>query len=527
MPDSIGQPSLSVVDEIRQEAVRPNMGRDGRPLPLAGHWNLGEASNGFSPSYQMKMIDMGHYFLPWFLMPSVDANPEDPFLIGYYEASIKRAAQLRLPIALIGTQWESLLASDDNYAGLPASKNPNVVLANGTIRREVSPFGPLPLWKEIGVKWGSSPMMKKLQNWYPDPPLVLFISNNEQRKLEWKNVEEDSRYIQMYGEGRDDDAKRKIVGDAWIGRYRALQDGIRDGLTGAAWKEKSLFVGYDAFGPAHLGRWLGWMEYSLYTKGRIDPWPLAWDGGSPSFYVYNWAETMTDYTVFSPQIEAMNWTFMQDEARKFNSTFWFEMSVWDGHEPQMANDKRKAYELAGQKFSPERYGGMVQFGMWLLRPRVVREFRGYQDTLEHSEPYFLPIVDAVDRVHRNQTLREFWRKGQLVPNRESYHPYQTAVPAEFQNVDRWFLLDTSYDPRRPWDLGTRLPVYSLALVMGNQPRRQWLVYAHSPLEARKNVLVTIPEYRAVNIDVSVGGSFYLIDETLGNLVPMSLSKEKR
>ncbi|MGH8692823.1 MAG: hypothetical protein ACREVM_01130 [Burkholderiales bacterium] len=517
LKDSSGQPPVPnpalVIEEIRQEAMRRG-DRQGKPLPLAGHWNLGEAAEGFSPDYQLKLIGRGHHLLPWFLMPNPTINPENPRTIAYYEASIKLAAELRLPIALVGTQWESLLSVEADYLNLPANQNPNVVLADGQIRPEVSPFGPLGAWHEVGVKWGSSPMMEKLQEWYPDPPLVLLVSNNEHVKLQWPKVTDDRRFGRLFGDGRDDDFKRKTVGDGWISHYRALQEGIRQGLTSDVWRQNSMFIGYDAFGPAHFGRWPGWMEYSLYSKGRVDPWPLAWDGGSPSFYVYNWA-AMTDYTVFGPQIETQNWVFMQAEARRLNPNFWFEMSVWDGHEPKQENDKRKTYSKLGQRFTPERYGGMAQFGMWLLRPRTVREFRGWQDTLQQAEAYFLPIVEAVDRVHRNATLRDFWRQGTLVPNRAGSHPYQTAIPPEFQNADRWFLLDTSLDPKRPWELGTPLPVFALALTKGNAPQREWLVYAHAPLGARQGVQVTIPDYRPVTINVAVGGSFYLVDERSG------------
>src|SRR5262245_3125204 len=501
----------TTVDAIREEALRANSSDAGRPLPLAGHWNLGQEKNGFSPGYQMKMIERGHHLLPWFALPDVIANPEDPRWVSYYEAPIKRAAELKLPIALVSTQWEMTLTVDNNYFSLPPDRNPNVVTADGKVRREVSPFGPVEAWREVGMKWASGPMMKKLQEWYPDPPLLFFVSNNEHAKLQWMKVEDDQRYVKLFGRGRDDDFKRKVVADRWIERYRALQSGMRDGLVNSRWRDRVRFIGYDAFGPAQFGRWPGWMEYALNSRGRVDPWPLAWDGGSPSFYVYNWA-AMTDYTVFSPQVETMNWVFMQREALRLNPNFWFEMSVWDGHEPSQENDKRKTYARAGQQFTPERYGGMAQFGLWLLRPRTVREFRGWLDTLDQAEPYFLPIVEAVDRAHLNPTLRDFWRKGSLVPNRAGAHPYQTVIPAEYQNVDRWFLLNTSLDPKRPWELGTQLPVFALALVLGDAPQRRWLIYAHAPLGAREAVQVTIPGYGAAPINVAVGGSFYIVDE---------------
>ncbi|MGE0126746.1 MAG: hypothetical protein AB7U82_01485 [Blastocatellales bacterium] len=505
-----------VTDAIRAEATRPNDSGDGRPLPLVAHWNTGTEENGFSPDYQMRMIEQGHYLLPWFQMPAIDTRQDDPRWISYYEAAIKQAAQLKLPISFIGTQWEMLLTNDAAYFNLPPADNPNVIGLDGAPRREVSPFGGDDSWREVGRRWTTSAMMKKLQKWYPDPPLVLFISNNEHPKLAWMDVEEERRYLATYGRGQSDNFKRRMVGEAWIERYRLLQEGMRDGLSHPNWRTNARFIGYDAFGPSHFGRWPGWMEHSLYRPGRIDPNPLAWDGGSPSFYLFNWMAN-ADYTVFSPQIEAMNWVFMQKEAYRYNPSFWFEISTWDGHEPGAGNDKRLTYARSGQFFSPSRYAGMIQFGMWLLRPRVVREFRGWLDTLAAAEHYFLPTVEAVDNVHGNPTLREFWRKGNLVANSKHEHPYVFNIPAEYQNAERWFLLDTSLDPPRPWGLFTQLPVFALALVKGAAPERQWLLYAHAPSGDRRSVSITIPDYKQVQVDVSVGGSFYLVDEQLNQV----------
>jgi len=83
---------------------RPDVQRDGassaeHPLPLAGHWNLGEEKDGFSPAYQTRLMEQGHHLLPWFLMPNVFAQPDDPRWLAYYEAAIKRAARLKLPIS--------------------------------------------------------------------------------------------------------------------------------------------------------------------------------------------------------------------------------------------------------------------------------------------------------------------------------------------------------------------------------------------------------------------------------------------
>lgn len=519
-----------VAKAIRIEATRPDDGPEGRPLPLATHWSTGSypAAKGRGPAWQLRMIEQGHHLLPWFQDP---ADNRIPFA-EYYEAPLKRARQLNLPFVIVNTQWESRL-SREPYLGLPPEKNPNVVTAEGKVLAKVSPFGPVAPWREVGASWTNTAAMKQLQQLYPDPPLVIFLSNNEHGKLVWTKVEQSKRYLDRYGEEKDPEFKRKVVADGWIERYRALQEGLRDGLVSKSWKDRAIFVGYEAFGPAHFGRWGGWGAYALNTAGRIAPDPLMWDGGSPSYYTPPYCPT-NDYTVYSPQIESMNWVFMLDQARKLNPKFWFELSIWDGKDAGAANPnlpwKPDVYRSLGQTYDPARYGGYVQFGMWLLRPRTVREFRSHIFPHEEGKPYFMAIVEAVDRVYANTTLKEFWRKGKLVPNRAHQHPYQAAIPPEYAGVDRWFLLDADVNPRAVvWQSAEhsggsqQIPVFSLALVRGQSPSRRWLLYAYSPLKDRQRVKITIPDYRAVTVDVSVAGSFYLVDEKDETVTPVSSS----
>lgn len=470
----------------------------------------------------MRLIEQGHFLLPWFNHPGFGEVPTDPndFFFQYYEEAIKKARALRLPLTFIASQWESGLSSPP-YLDLPPEENPNVVTPEGKILPQVSPFGPIKPWKEIGRQHTDNPQMKQLQEWYPDPPLVIFLSNNEHAKLTWTAVEKESRYLDRYGPGRDDDFKRRVVGDGWIERYRALQEGMRAGLVNPQWQKAALFVGYDAFGPPHLGRWGGWPSYSLHCRGRIDPNPLMWDGGSPSYYTPNWNPS-ADYTTWSPQVEFQNLVFMQQEAYRLNPKFWLELSVWDGYAPGEANDKRTFYAQQGQTFTPARYARFVQFGMWLMRPRAVREFRGWTQPWEENKDYFLTLVDAVDRVHRNETLREWWCRGKLVPNRAHQHPYEVGIPDEDQGLDRWFLLDASVNmPDYPWETFWPVNVFALALVQGQQlGRREWLVYAHAPLGERKDVEITIPDYGKIQVDVAVGGAFYHVIEAEERIEPV-------
>jgi hypothetical protein len=208
----------------------------------------------------------------------------------------------------------------------------------------------------------------------------------------------------------------------------------------------------------------------------------------------------------------MNWLFMLQEAWKLNPTFWWEISIWDGHEPKLDNDKRKTYTKLGQAASPARYGGFVRFGLWLLRPRVAREFRGWVDTVAYAGPYTEAIMAAVDQVHRQPTLRAFWRKGQLVANPTGQHPYQSRLPEDHQRAQRWYLLDTDLMPAQPWRLDTQIPVFALALELGEKPSRQWLVYAHAPVGTRQAVKIHLPGHGEVTTDVAVEGTFLLVDE---------------
>lgn len=507
--------------QIRAEAARGNDDPLGWPFPLAAHWNTGVLAGGFDPDWQMQMIKQDHHLLPWFQFPIGQITPAS---LAYYDLAIKRAAELHLPISFVGTQYESIMA-DEPYFSLPPDQNPNLLKTDGTFAKVADPFGPVDTWKTIGKQWTDNPVLKRIQELYPDPPLVMIVSNNEFPKLSWSETGSSQRYSQLYGAGHDGNFKRKVIGDGFIARYRALQDGMRSGLVNPTWQKNVRFVGYEATGISAFGRWAGWLNYSDYSPERISAWPLAWDGGSACYYTLN-SDPSTDFTLWGPQVEGMNLVFMNEQARRMNPNYWFEISTWDGHAPNLDNDKRKTYAKLGQTATPERYGGFVQFGLWLMRPRAVREFRGWTDTVADAGPYFEPVMAAVDRIYAVPTLAAFWRHGTLVANVAHTHPYQAAIPDEYKNIPRWFLLDTNLDPPRPWTLATVLPVFSLALVQGQVGDRQWLIYAHAPLGDRKAVQLTIPDYGAVTVDVSVEGSFYRVDEKTMAVTPVSTRQPK-
>jgi hypothetical protein len=496
-----------VLQQIRESALAENDGPEGRALPLAGLWNSGLTAAGFTPAYQLEQIRAGHRLLPSFYMSDLNATQ---FGLSYYQSALQTLAGWKLPITFIGGQWESVLYTDNTYYNLPPDQNPNVTPLLGPIQKKVSPFGPASGWQAVGQRQGSAPLLSQLQAIYPDPPFILWVANNEAQKLRWTEIDQDLRWATVPGDHTDPLLKVATVGGGWIARYPALLQAIRSGLSAPGWRSVSRFIGFNAFGPSYLARWIDWRTYALALPGRIDPNPLMWEGGSTAAYVSN-SSPITDYQVFSPQVECQNQVFMQAEAWALNPDFWLEVSFWDGHTTD-ASDKRATYQSQGQTFSPERYAGMVRFIAWVLRPRVVREFRFAAETVADEGAYFAAVMEVVDEVYSRPLLKQFWQKGRLLANEEHLHPYQADVPVDYQGAARWFMLDTSLDPPRPWQLSARLPVFAVALEIGAAPRRQWMVYAHAPLGERQGVQVQIPGGPVVEVTVPVGGGFWSFDE---------------
>jgi hypothetical protein len=543
-----------VAHVIRREALLPPRGPQGRPLPLASHWNQGTVRGTFEPEHQIELLQQGHHVLPWMSWPSGD--PDDERFAAYYRRLLEYFAALDLPVSFRGTQWNAMLVGKE-YREAPESRWAGVIAPDGRRVPRLSPFGAIEPWKDPAREYVDTPAMRRAQEICPDPPLLLWVSNNEPPELRWAKhgplEEQSKRYLERFGRGRPDEFRRRVVAEGWIERYPVMFGAMREALASETWKKNVRFIGYGAFGPAHFGRWDGWKVYSLVTGRWTAPDWHFWDGGSPSYYTNNWSDNR-DHWVFSTQVESMNWIFMLEEARQANPDFWFEMSTWDGNEVRawmegvgattpaelaekssrpltpeqrrhvdeklLKKSKALQYMIDGQDYPPERAAGWVQFGMWLLRPRVVREFRGHATPLEPVKPYWMETVKAVDRVYASEVLAEFWRHGRLVANHAHRHPYQLDVPDKYKKTHRWYLLSTSLDPKRPWEQHTNVPVFALALVRGEPGARRWLLYAHSPLEDRPEVEITIPAYGAVTVDVPRAGAFYLVGERSRKVAPI-------
>ena len=79
------------------------------------------------------------------------------------------------------------------------------------------------------------------------------------------------------------------------------------------------------------------------------------------------------------------------------------------------------------------------------------------------------------------------------------------------------MLNADVNPKGPWEPveknNPEISVYSIALKLGTLPKREWLVYAFSPVEYKKNVKIELPDYGTITIDSSPSGEFYIVNES--------------
>lgn len=531
--------------EITKSVMAP---RNSRPLPLAASFMTGEPGKGdvVTPDHQLGpngWLKRGYPFLPTFFMPAPEplaGQPEAGNGDAHYAGAFTEAQRLGLPLVFYSTQWELLLHKRPEVVNgdrLWMMRDGTLVMLPGTARESD--------WYEAGRRWGASPQLRRLMNMYPNPPKVVFISNNEQMKLEWGNYWADPRVLERdpacktkvdaanapggltFGE---DFAARNCVRIAfqreWKRLYGKMLQGFRDALRGTPWEKQIVLVGYDAFGPLHVGRKHEWIDDSLVVmdesqRNRVaswSPWTDIWDGGIVSLYTHAWEPHINDYTKMSPQSESMNVATQLEDVRKTKPDFWFEAGVWDGWQPGrwFFQDKRKQLALAGQVASPERYAGWVRYVMWSTRAPIVREYRDYDNTITETDGHFKAVIDATSQVWNDAELASFWREGELVENTSAPHPYNLWHRGDGGRitVHRNHYLNT---PSHPWqremygtqwnkDYGFMLPVFTMALRRGND----YLVYAHAPAGSQRAVTMELPGAFSIIGNVPIAGRFFVV-----------------
>ena len=500
-------PAQDTASAIIKEATLPSTGPAGHPLPLVSTWNVGLGAGGYTLQYQLGKIRDGHYILPAVMLPGIESDdyPQQKPVPGWDEL-----VELGLPLTLKSTQWEQILVQRSEFRELPFESNPSAYSEDGRHLGLLDPQAPTTKpYRDAGRLWGRTTALSNLQKSYPAPPKVIFLSNNEAPRMKVRNLETSRRFVEQFakkGRSVDDfldqrcDAIEQKPANHPMG---ALISELREQLS--SWHAPATFIGFNSFGPRFYGRWNEWRAYAGASEKWLSCEHLVWGGASSDFYLDDWSPIRDDRG-WSVQVEAQNWVFMLDEALAHNKNFWFELSIWDG------NEKKRAALSDKIPFNEKRYAAAVRFGLWLLRPRVVREFRAAFEPVSKNEAYFQSLLDAVKLLHENPTLREFWRDATLVPNRARRHFYNVDELRRYRDVDRWFILEASTNASGPWRMETPVPVFALALVRGNAPNREWLVYAHAPMGSRDGVEIEVPEFGAITVDVPVEGAYFVVLE---------------
>ena len=525
----------TTAEEIAAWAKLPADGPQGRPLPLTGSWN----TEDWGAPYLVKMIERGHHVLPTFVDPNFIAagaylkgwrgakDKVQKRMDDYYRPALEYCRKHNLPIVFRGWNWGDRVGMyEDAIAGekRPPEQSARVI-KEGKKARPMDPFGPIERWREWGSFWFGNEMVRRFQEIYPDPPMVVWLNNNEGPKV--RNPDQlpadYPRMVEIHGRSLEDrTARARAIREGYEKRYAALFEAARGALVEDSWKNNVKFVAYNnLWGTGYIGsgnrpqpglwfdREAGWLNWRMY------------DGGMPELYDNDWQPGKTDYRPHSPQAEAMNYFSVQKRIFQRDANFYWSTITWDGGRVgqvwrgRRSSSKTYRYVSRGQRWDFARYEGWVQFCLWAARPRTMREFRGGATRGAYFNGTWMGLVRSVDRPWNNEVLREFWRFGTLVPNPDEDHPWTLSQdqPEWVRDLKRWHLLTCDANPPREWAADARLRVFSLALKLGEKPERRWLVYAHAPLGAVAGATVKLPGYGNVVLDsVPRSGSFFLVSE---------------
>lgn len=511
----------AVIDEVAKDYDDSG----GYPLPVGAHWHRAT----MDLEWQVGKLNEGYPLLPWYDFDYTDSTGDVNTKIG---TGLAQIATWGMPITLIYNNWDALCYTHAYFTGQGDPDDTcRAVNSAGTAIDKSSPLAPNTPFQVLGDIWTDNDAAARLQVVHPDPPQVFWLSNNETVDLEWEDANDSKRYTDLYGSGTSDAVKRGHFFDGWVTKIGQYITGAEAGLTDADWIANSQWIAYNAtemgFGPHHYARWSEWPESALFkdsTNNMSHTWQTgAWDGTSEEAYDNNWESKMYG-EYWSNQAECSNTVFMLEQAYAVNSSYFFELIFWDGSSTIYGSgvgpgSKGTDYVSEGYVHSAEAYAGWAQYCMWMLRPRVVREWRKSDDDIDAGTLFerWDALMDAVKRVHTNSILKSFWRNSTLIANPTRGHAFRYAETTTYDDADRWYHLEASTDPvfaEGSSDYGLLMPVWNLVREQGTTPNREWLVYVFAAKAIQNNFTVTIPDHKAVTIPQATNaGEFWLVKES--------------
>jgi len=516
------------VAAVKTESALPTTGGATRPLPLLSHWAIEVPQSnpevGWGANWQHDQIVAGKLFLPWIRLPNPlywhNGQPSPDWTYQFQEI-LEYAAANGLPIGIKTYQPEAAFYTSGmpiNFVGFAAADNPCAYIS-GARQNIADAIDPGTSWYDCGYMFWDNAIADWIQTLHPNPPRVILYNNNEGTKLTSFNIATSQRVIDAYPTVASYTTQQKIelVFDLYEARFNDMWDGMKARMS-ANWASVIEVVNYSPFN-AGLGYFYGRYTYAPnywgWRTGEQAAEHRRCDGFSQQWYNNHSSQALSHYDqVNSPQMHATWWPVQLDFIFSENAEFWLELATWYGN----------SQDISWSGMNPSGYQGMCLYGMWMIRPRVLREYQDATAKITGSVSGFSygtfwdNVVAAIQRIHDNDTLRAFWQDSELLANGVETVPTLFAnasalpVDAAFDTTDNWFKLTTSVDPGAYTADTTKVPVWAIARERGDTPNRQWLIYAFATDTDRTGVTVTVPVYGDIVINIPETGGYWVATE---------------
>ncbi len=360
-------------------------------LPMLVTWDSEAYPSKEYYDQQISLMEHGHQIIPTVYIGSPGTEITNANNI-HYQKIFSLAEELNLPVAVRFPDWKYWLTLNPYYV-LPAELNPNYINLDGIIQPFVSPLSDKTAWQHLGNDWGESPIFRVLQQWYPAPPFVLFLSSDRRAEVNVPLMRESARLSNTEQTNGTDEEIQVLIEKGYGERYRALIQSFQETLT--AWNDKAIFY---------------------YERGA--------------------EESQNISLIFHPGLDGGRTAVTQ----KIQSTQAFKI-VSASSNVQTVSDMQQVF---ADEALTNSTSALMQ--LWTEKPRVM--LLPYSEERESFQQELLSerMLNAIDEIKLHPELREFWYRGNIssaknITDQDNTILIRIAHPAE----DKKLLLALSKD----------------------------------------------------------------------------------